>query len=160
MLQVQDHTRLEICERALACPVLSIPFLLTGPRAFGYRTRRMSNPRSTRKGSTSSSATSSSTCNSRGRPCILGATPAVHTHTQSLAHTSAFLANHIFDLLGIAFFLTCDGTITITAPDPHKQHSSNLALASLHPHVDTEFSPHSHTIPFNHYPPPIIVPHH
>lgn len=82
---------------------------------------------------------------------------------------SAFFGkHHIFDLLGIAFFLTCDGTLT--APHSHKQHSSNLAFASLHPHVDIGFSPSlstpTHTIhpsPFNHYPPPstpIIAPCH
>jgi hypothetical protein len=42
-------------------------------------------------------------------------------------HRHIFLANHISDLLDLAFSFTCSGT--------HKQHPSNLASASLHPHV-------------------------
>ena len=56
-----------------------------------------------------------------------------------------FFGNHTSDLPGIAFFSPSDVRRNIAAPPSHKQHSSNLASASLHPHVDIEFSLHYHT---------------
>jgi hypothetical protein len=95
------------------------PICSRAPR-FVCRTRRMNNPKSTKKGSTSSSATSSSTCNSRDVRAFFGA-PRGRT-------IGIILGKHIFDLLGIAFFLTCDGTLPRLIPINSIHPTSHLHL--------------------------------
>lgn len=130
-----NHTVRDIycckCGTILGWKYVSIAFLL-GPLVYPLtilsfgRTKHMNNHRSTRKESTFSSVTSSSTCNSRI------SLERVHISVLLAVNTSPFFGNHISDLLGPAFSLTCGRT--------HKRHLSKLASASLHPHVVIEFS--------------------
>jgi len=160
-----NHTVRDIycckCGTILGWKYVSIPipiyfhfrFSAHEPLPLVRRTRRTNNPKSTRKGSTSWSATSSSMSNSR-----VELQHARNLRRPSRSTLRLFLATTLLTSLVSRFFFR-DVRRNIAAPPSHKQHSSNLASASLHPHVDIESSLHSHTSP-HHFTtsPPVIVP--
>jgi hypothetical protein len=104
------------------------------------RTKRTNNPKSTKKGSTSWSVTSSSMFNSQVAP--------------NMRPIFGVSATTLLTSLVSRF---SDVRRNIAAPPSHKQHSSNLASAPLHPHVESEFSP-TPTPPHLYHIPPMTVP--